>query len=58
MPFNHNEVAMLIQRYRKHLESGEATLSSEASPRCGCKAKGLCTRSEISYDGAEDILLR
>ena len=49
---------MLIQRYRKHLESGEATLSSKASPRCGCKAKGLCTRSEISYEGAEDILLR
>ena len=37
------------QRCWKHLESGEATLSSRAGPRCGCKAIGLCMRSQIMY---------
>ena len=37
-----------LQRRRKHSESGKATLSSEVGPRCGCKTKGLCTRSQIT----------
>ena len=36
-----------------YIESGEATLSSKASPRCGCKTKGLCTRSEITHTMAQ-----
>ena len=48
-----------VQQCQKHLESREITLSSEAGPRCGCKTKGLCTQSEITYTiGTEDILLQ
>ena len=29
--------------------SGEATLSSAAGPRCGCRSQGLCIQSQIMY---------
>ena len=32
---------MYEQRCWKHLESGEATLLSEAGRRCGCQTQGL-----------------
>ena len=47
-----DKVTLLKKPETKVLEafrSGEAILSSEAGPRCGCKTKGLCMRSQITY---------